>query len=50
MNDIESRKRDHLEIVLSGAARHSAPAGFDDFRFEHNALPEVDLGRIDLCS
>lgn len=50
MNDIERRKRDHLAIVLSGTARHSAPAGFDVLRFEHNALPEIDFARIDLSS
>ncbi len=48
MSDIEQRKRDHINIVLSGAARHAVPAGFDDIRFVHNALPEADLGAIDL--
>lgn len=48
MSEIERRKRDHLEVVLSGSARHGRPAGFDDIRFEHTALPETDLGAIDL--
>jgi isopentenyl-diphosphate delta-isomerase len=48
MSDIGRRKRDHIDIVLSGVARHSAPAGFDAIRFAHNALPEVDLDAIDL--
>ena len=48
MSDIERRKRDHIDIVMSGVARHNAPAGFDDVRFEHNALPEIDLDSIDL--
>jgi isopentenyl-diphosphate delta-isomerase len=48
MGDIERRKRDHLEIVMSGAARHSAPVGFDAIAFAHNALPESDFAAIDL--
>jgi isopentenyl-diphosphate delta-isomerase len=50
MSDIERRKRDHLEIVMSGAARHSAAAGFDAIAFEHNALPELDFAAIDLST
>lgn len=50
MSEIGRRKRDHIDIVVSGAARHSAPAGFDDIRFLHNALPEVDYGAIDLSA
>ena len=50
MSDIERRKRDHIDIVLAGAARHSVPAGFDVIRFRHNALPEVDYAAIDLST
>jgi isopentenyl-diphosphate delta-isomerase len=50
MSDIGRRKRDHIDIVMSGVARHSAPAGFDDLSFLHNALPEVDFGSIDLST
>ena len=48
MSEIGRRKRDHIDIVLSGVARHSAPAGFDSVHFLHNALPEVDFDAIDL--
>jgi len=48
MSDIGRRKRDHIDIVVSGVARHSAPAGFDAVHFQHNALPEVDYAGIDL--
>ncbi len=48
MSEIERRKRDHIDIVLAGAARHTAPAGFDAVNFRHNALPEVDIGSVDL--
>lgn len=50
MSEIERRKRDHIDIVLAGAARHSVPAGFDAIRFRHDALPEVDFSRIDLST
>jgi isopentenyl-diphosphate delta-isomerase len=50
MSEIERRKRDHIDIVLAGAARHSVPAGFDMVRFRHNALPEVDWDAIDLST
>jgi isopentenyl-diphosphate delta-isomerase len=50
MSDIERRKREHIDVVLSGAARHSAPAGFDEVRFRHNALPEVDYAAVDLST
>jgi isopentenyl-diphosphate delta-isomerase len=50
MSDIGRRKRDHIDIVISGAARHSAPAGFDQMQFMHNALPEVDYDAIDLSA
>ena len=48
MTDIGQRKRDHIGIVLSGAANHHRPAGFDEFGFVHNALPEIDCNAIDL--
>jgi isopentenyl-diphosphate Delta-isomerase len=47
---IEHRKTDHIDIVLSGAARHSGSAGFDAFHFAHNALPEIDIDAIDLST
>jgi isopentenyl-diphosphate Delta-isomerase len=48
MSDIEKRKQDHIDIILSGAARHNVAAGFDDVQFEHCALPELDLDAVDL--
>lgn len=48
MTDIGQRKRDHIGIVLSGAARNNQPAGFDEFTFVHNALPEIDCDAVDL--
>ena len=49
MSDIEQRKNDHLDIVLRGrASASSRSSGLDDIRFEHCALPEVDLAAVDL--
>lgn len=49
MPDIEKRKDEHLDIVLSGVATTTAgKSPFADVRFEHNALPELDLAEIDL--
>lgn len=48
MTDIGQRKRDHIGIVLSGAANHNRLAGFDDLAFVHNALPEIDCDAVDL--
>lgn len=47
-SDIEQRKKDHIDIILSGRARHTGGNGFDRFDFEHDALPDVDLDQIDL--
>jgi isopentenyl-diphosphate Delta-isomerase len=49
-HDIEQRKKDHIDIILSGAAKHSASNGFDAIAFEHCALPEIDFDRIDLST
>ncbi len=48
--DIEQRKKDHIDIILSGAARHHHESGFSAIEFEHNALPELDFAHIDLST
>ncbi len=35
-------------MVLGGGGRHALSAGFDDWRFVHEALPDLDHARIDL--
>ncbi len=42
-----SRKLDHLRICAEEDVE-SGDAGFSDIRFVHNALPECDMGAIDL--
>jgi len=44
-----SRKLDHLRICAEKEVE-SGDAGFGDVRFVHNALPECDMGTIDLTS
>jgi isopentenyl-diphosphate delta-isomerase len=45
-----SRKNEHLDIVLGGRATSTASSGFDLIAFEHVALPEIDMDRIDLST
>jgi isopentenyl-diphosphate delta-isomerase len=46
--DIAHRKDQHLDVILSGRGRHGRDGGFDAVRFEHEALPDLDHGKIDL--
>ncbi len=43
-----SRKRDHVELtVKKDVAFRSKTAGFEEWEFIHNALPEIDLAEVD---
>ncbi len=44
---IEHRKRDHLILAQDRSLNFSISAGFDRWRFIHNALPEIDLEEVD---
>lgn len=45
MTDIENRKNDHIDFVMKNEShRHSY---FDDYRLEHNALPEINFASVD---
>ena len=51
MSLMSKRKEGHIEAVLSGEANaRDVSAGFDRVRFEHCALPELDLNEIDLST
>lgn len=46
---LSQRKDDHLDIVLAaGKPSHSVDPGWSSLRFEHCALPELDLNQVDL--
>lgn len=42
------RKADHIRVNLEEDVESGLISGFDSLRFEHNALPELDLAEIDL--
>ncbi len=46
---ISQRKKDHLKIALSTVAQ-TGDTGFDKYKFEHNALPEIDFDEIDIAT
>lgn len=48
MSRTVNRKDQHLDVILAGKARHARAGGFDDLRFVHEALPDLDHGKIDL--
>lgn len=51
MSPMSKRKEGHIDAVLSGTANaRDVSAGFDRVRFEHCALPELDLSDIDLST
>ena len=48
---ISGRKVDHLEIVMSGGGRSGEiETGFDQVRFVHCALPEINLDDVDIST
>ncbi|MBI2262241.1 MAG: type 2 isopentenyl-diphosphate Delta-isomerase [Caulobacterales bacterium] len=48
LTDITARKDQHLDVILAGKARHGRSSGFADIHFVHEALPDLDHGKIDL--
>ncbi len=48
---LAERKKQHLDIVLSGhGSSTGVGTGFERVRFEHVALPEIDMSAIDLTT
>lgn len=43
---IKQRKKDHVELTTSGEVSYQTPTGFEDYRFIHNALPEVNVDDV----
>ncbi|MDX1638403.1 MAG: type 2 isopentenyl-diphosphate Delta-isomerase [Balneolaceae bacterium] len=44
---IKDRKKDHVDLTVTGDMGYSRSAGFEDFDFVHNALPEVNFDEVD---
>lgn len=47
-NDIKVRKSDHIRINLENNVNSSISNGLENYRFVHNALPELSLEEIDI--
>jgi isopentenyl-diphosphate Delta-isomerase len=48
VSKIVNRKDQHLDVILAGLATHGLANGFAEVRFAHEALPDLDHGKIDL--
>lgn len=46
----ESRKKDHVELVIRKGAQYEKTAGFERIDFIHDALPEISLDSVDLST
>lgn len=44
-----ARKEDHIQINLNQDVGSGLSTGLENFRFQHQALPELDLEKIDLA-
>ncbi|MFH1520595.1 MAG: type 2 isopentenyl-diphosphate Delta-isomerase [Candidatus Micrarchaeota archaeon] len=49
-NQTESRKKDHVDLVVTEGAQYTKSAGFERVDFIHNALPELSFESIDLST
>jgi isopentenyl-diphosphate delta-isomerase len=50
LNQISARKLEHLRLSLEASVQSTRSAGFERWSFDHCALPELDLDRIDLAT
>lgn len=46
MTPIGNRKDDHLRLCLESDVQSTIRAGFEDWRFVHQALPEIDFAEV----
>jgi isopentenyl-diphosphate Delta-isomerase len=50
-NTTEQRKNEHIDICLTKEVESDEmTTGFEAFRFQHNALPEIDFREVDLST
>lgn len=45
---LQNRKEDHIRLTVDNKSAYSYDAGFSQFRFLHNALPELNLDQISI--
>ena len=51
VSGIEGRKREHIDTVLNeDVSSKGLTTGFEDYRFDHVALPEIDLDDVDTAT
>ena len=49
LSETQARKKEHLELCLDApTVTGPGQTGFDRYTFVHNALPELDMGEIEL--
>ncbi len=46
----ESRKKDHVDLVIEEGAQYGKSSGFERVDFIHNALPEISLNSVNLST
>lgn len=46
MADIRDRKKDHVELTVTDGTQYDQTAGFENYQFIHNALPEVNFEEV----
>jgi isopentenyl-diphosphate delta-isomerase len=50
MRQTRRRKDEHIDVCLRRPVTSGTPTGLDEVRFEHLALPEIDLDEVDLST
>ena len=46
MSDISNRKKDHVELTVTDQTQYLTRTGFDQYYFQHDALPEINFEDI----
>ncbi|HMB97446.1 MAG TPA: type 2 isopentenyl-diphosphate Delta-isomerase [Balneolaceae bacterium] len=46
MSQIKQRKKDHVQLTLTGEVNYEKGTGFENYQFVHNALPEVNFEEV----
>lgn len=46
MSDISSRKKEHVKYTIDEETQYGRSAGFENYQFVHNALPEINFNDI----